>query len=115
MDRPTLVTEFGDAGPEVTVMPLGARAAWKEDADVGFLQGRFPGTCPHHLHYNLLQLHYGRHPLCTAQPFTNEQCKHGSHQKPVLSGEQMRATAPAEGANIFLPFGLSSRNCDDDI
>jgi hypothetical protein len=46
MDRPTLVTEFGDAGPEVTVMPLGARAAWKEDADIGFLQGRFPGTCP---------------------------------------------------------------------
>ena len=115
MERPTLVTEFGDAGPEFTVMPLGARAGWKRDADIGFLQGRFPGTCPHHLHHNLLQLHYGRHELCTAQPFSNEQCRHGSHAKPVLSWEQMRATAPAEGANIFLPFGLSSRNRDDDI
>ena len=27
----------------------------------------------------------------------------------------MRLTAPAEGANILLPFGLSSRNNDDDV
>ena len=46
-----------------------------------------------HLHYNLLQLHYGQHPLCTAQPFTNEQCRHGSHAKPLLTWQQMRLTA----------------------
>ena len=115
MERPTLVTEMGEAGPEVTVMPLGARAEWKRDADIGFLQGRFPGACPHHLLHNLLQLHYGRHELCTAQPFSNEQCRHGSHAKPLLRWEQMRSTAPAEGANILLPFSLSSRNSDDDV
>jgi hypothetical protein len=115
MERPTIVSEFGEAGHEVAVMPLGARAGWKRDADVGFLQGRFPGTCPHHLLHNPLQLHYGRHELCTAQPFSNEQCQHGSHAKPLLTWEQMRLTAPAEGANILLPFGLSSRNNDDDV
>ena len=115
MQRPVLVTHSGNNGLEFMVEPLGVRAEWKVDADIGFLQGRFPGICPHHLHHNLLQLHYGRHPLCTAQPFTNEQCQHGSHQKPSLTMEQMVSTAPAEGANILLPFGLSCRNCDDDV
>ena len=115
MHRPVLVTEVGEFGADTLVMPLGARAELRSDADIGFLQVRFPGICPHHLLYNLLQLHYGRHPMCTARPFSNEQCQHGSHQKPLLSEEQMRSTAPAEGANMFLPFGLSCRNCDDDV
>ena len=115
MQRPVLITQSGNNGIEVAVEPLGVRAEWKVDADIGFLQGRFPGICPHHLHHNLLQLHYSRHPSCTAQPFTNQQCQHGSHQKPLLTMEQMQSTAPAEGANILLPFGLSCRNSDDDV
>ena len=39
MHRPVLVTEVGEFRPEVLVMPLGARAEWKRDADIGFLQG----------------------------------------------------------------------------
>ena len=32
----------------------------------------------------------------------------------MLSYDQMRAAAPAEGALLLLPFGLSCRACDDD-
>ena len=47
--------------------------------------------------------------------FTNEECRHGTHARPVLAPAQVRATAPAEGALILLPFGLSCRSCDDGI
>ena len=63
MHRPVLVTEVGEFGADTLVMPLGARAEGRSDADIGFLQVRFPGICPHHLLYNLLQLPYGRHPI----------------------------------------------------
>ena len=46
-------------------------------------------------------------------PFTNEECRHGTHARPELTPAQVRATAPAEGALILLPFGLSCRACDD--
>ena len=97
------------------VWPMGSRPSWKEDADIGLLQRRFPGHCPHHLLHNLLRLHYGRHELCTAAPFSVDMCRHGTHAKPVLTHEQMRTDAPAEGALLLLPFGLSCRACDDDV
>jgi hypothetical protein len=53
---------------------------------------------------------------CTsaAAPFSVEMCQHGTHAKPELSLEQMRAAAPAEGGLLLLPFGLSCRACDDN-
>ena len=116
MERPTLVSfSSGDGSALATeVRPPFPRAGWLRDMDIALLLRRFPGHCPHHLLHNLLQLHYGRHELCTAPPFSVEMCRHGTHAKPVLSHDQMRATAPAEGALLLLPFGLSCRTCDDD-
>ena len=117
MERPVIVSvgADGDRRLQMEVWPMGSRPSWKEDADIGLLQRRFPGHCPHHLLHNLLQLHYGRHQLCTAAPFSVEMCRHGTHAKPELTPEQMRANAPAEGALLLLPFGLSCRACDDDV
>ena len=80
--------------------------------DVRFLQQRFPGFCPYHILHNLLGLHYSRHGLCTATPFSDGLCQHGSHQRPCLSEGEMSIYAPAEGALILLPFGLSRRASD---
>ena len=116
MERPVIVDVGFDASTEsfeTEVWPMGSRPAWKQDADIGLLQRRFPGHCPHHLLHNLLQLHYGRHESCTAAPFSVDMCRHGSHAKPVLTHQQIRADAPAEGALLLLPFGLSCRACDD--
>ena len=116
MERPTLVcVSDGDGSAlETEVRPPFPRAGWLRDIDIDLLLRRFPGHCPHHLLHNLLQLHYGRHELCTAAPFSVEMCRHGTHAKPVLSPDQVRATAPAAGALLLLPFGLSCRTCDDD-
>ena len=62
--------------------------------------------------HNLLSLHYSRHESCTVAPFSDQRCRHGSHQRPSLSREEMLNAAPAEGAVIFLPFGLSRRAGD---
>ena len=117
MERPVIVDVGAAAGGgfETEVWPMGTRPSWKKNADIDLLKHRFPGHCPHHLLHNLLQLHYGRHELCTAAPFSVDMCRHGTHAKPVLSPAQMRADAPAEGALLLLPFGLSCRACDDDV
>ena len=111
MERPGLVVVHGQAGTETTVALLGVKAE-QQQADILFLRHRFPGVCPHHLLHNLLRLHYGRHELCTAAPFSTETCRYGTHAKPVLSLEEIRSTAPAEGSLLFLPFGLSCRASD---
>ena len=117
MERPVIVNVAGDSGVvvETELRPFGSRSGWKQDADLALLHRRFPGHCPYHLLHNLLQLHFGRHEMCTATPFSVELCRHGTHAKPVLSPAQMRADAPAEGALLLLPFGLSCRACDDDV
>ena len=100
MERPVIVNVASDSGfdVETELRPFGSRSGWKQDADLALLHRRFPGHCPYHLLHNLLQLHYGRHEMCTAPPFSVDICKHGSHAKPVLTHDQMRADAPAEGA-----------------
>ena len=115
MERPVIVDVGFDTASgrfETEVWPMGTSPAWRRDADIELLRRRFPGHCPHHLLHNLLQLHYGRHELCTAAPFSVDMCRHGSHAKPVLTHQQIRAYAPAEGALLLLPFGLSCRACD---
>ena len=117
MERPVIGSVYdgatGEAGTKV--WPLGRRSRNFQDADLGLLHRRFPKHCPYHLLHNLLQLHYGRHEMCTAAPFSVGACKHGSHAKPELTHDQMRVYAPAEGALLLLPFGLSCRACDDDV
>mmetsp|Transcript_52055 Transcript_52055/g.138210 ORF Transcript_52055/g.138210 Transcript_52055/m.138210 type:complete len:456 (+) Transcript_52055:409-1776(+) len=117
MDRPVISNGASDSGfdVETEVRPFGSRSGWKQDADLDLLHRRFPTHCPYHLLHNLLQLHYGRHEMCTALPFSVDVCKHGSHAKPVLTHNQMRADTPAEGGLLLLPFGLSCRACDDDV
>ena len=116
MERPVITTISGVHGDEVRVLQTGpGRDPFRRAADYAFLQLRFPQHCPYHLLHNLLELHYGKHEWCTARPFSVDQCKYGSHEKPVLTEDQMRVTAPAEGALILLPFGLSCRSCDDGI
>jgi hypothetical protein len=117
MERPVIVhvSDGVASGFATEVWPLGTRPDWKKDADLALLHRRFPGHCPYHLLHNLLQLHYGRHEMCTAPPFSVDVCKHGSHAKPMLTHDQMRADAPAEGALLLLPFGLSCRACDDHV
>ena len=116
MERPVITTVSGVNGDEVRVLQTGpGRDPLRMAADHTFLRLRFPQHCPYHLLHNLLELHYGKHEWCTARPFSVDQCKYGSHSKPVLTEDQMRVTAPAEGALILLPFGLSCRSCDDGI
>ena len=112
MDCPVIVIVLGDNGLETELHPLGRRSLWHEQEDTRFLSHRFPGFCPHHILHNLLGLHYGRHESCAAAPFSDQRCRHGSHQRPSLSREEMLHAAPAEGAVIFLPFGLSRRAGD---
>jgi hypothetical protein len=76
---------FSEEGPvqllkltEHTSLPrhdLGPCYYRQRETDVDFLQRRFPGHCPHHLLHNLLNLHYSRHELCSAAPFTNDECR----------------------------------------
>ena len=115
MERPVLVMVTGDrpGDLESEIRSTGSCYYWQREAEVDFLQRRFPSHCPHHLIHNLLNLHYSRHEPCSAAPFTNDECRHGTHARPVLAPAQVRATAPAEGALILLPFGLSCRACDD--
>ena len=104
-----IIAVSGDYGPETQLWPDGLRVSWHVQKDVRFLQQRFPGFCPYHILHNLLGLHYSRHGLCTATPFSDGLCQHGSHQRPCLSREDTLRTAPAEGAVVLLPFGLSRR------
>ena len=79
------------------------------DADsLTLVQGRFPGFCPYHVVHNLLGGHYSRHPRCTASPFADVKCSHGSHSRPGDAREQ-RTHCPAVGSVVFLPLGLSYR------
>ena len=112
MECPVIVPVSGDHGPETELWPEGRRFSWHVQEDVRFLQQRFPGFCPYHILHNLLGLHYSRHGLCTATPFSDVLCQHGSHQRPCLSREETLRTAPAEGAVVLLPFGLSRRAGD---
>ena len=76
MDRAVLVCVTDDGGGlDVEVRPPVPRAGWQRGMDIDLLQQRFPGHCPHHLLHNLLQLHYSRHELCTAAPFSVEMCQ----------------------------------------
>ena len=106
MERHVVVaaTEGPDVGFFVEQRPL--ETTERDDAP-DFLKSRFPLHCPHHILHNLLNGHYGRHQLCDARPFRDEQCRHGSHSRPQLSAAEMSYTAPAAGVVIFLPFGLS--------
>ena len=112
MDCPVIVAVRGDHGPETDLHPRGRRCFWHEQEDIRFLAHRFPGFCPYHILHNLLGLHYSRHESCSAAPFTDQRCRHGSHQRPCLSEGEMSIYAPAEGALILLPFGLSRRASD---
>ena len=113
MDCPVIVVVGSlSSGLETELHPLGLRSRWHEQEDTRFLSHRFPGFCPHHILHNLLGLHYSRHESCTAAPFSDQSCRHGSHQRPGLSREEMIYAAPADGAVIFLPFGLSRRAGD---
>jgi hypothetical protein len=115
MERAFVVGHSDEHSSETELYPMGvARPDGQDTVDAtAFLQHRFQGHCPHHLLHNLLNLHYGQHPHCTAPPFTNAECRHGSHARPVLSVQEMMATAPATGAVIFLPFGLACRAAND--
>ena len=80
-------------------------------ADAGSLtlvHRRFPGFCPYHIVHNLLGGHYSRHPECTATPFADVACRHGSHSRPDDAQEQS-THCPAIGSVVFLPLGLSYR------
>ena len=109
MERAFIVGHGDHDNYESELYPLGDPSGFQAN-DHALLQQRFPGHCPHHLLHNLLNLHYSRHPMCTARPFTDAQCVHGSHARPMLSQEQKMNTAPARGSVIFLPFGLSYRS-----
>jgi hypothetical protein len=76
--------------------------------NVTLLQGRFPGSCPYHLLHNLLGGHYSRAPQCTASPYTDAACRHGSHSRPGMEMDEY-AHCPSVGAVVLLPFGLSYR------
>ena len=77
------------------------------DADsLTLVHRRFPGFCPYHIVHNLLGGHYSRHPQCTASPFADVTCAHGSHSRPDDAQDQ---DAPALGSVVFLPLGLSYR------
>ena len=109
-----VVVGVGEFDDKFELHQLGLRSApHLRTADTAFLQQRFPQHCPHHLLWNLLDLHYSRHPSCSAAPFTDEQCQHGSHSRPVLPEQIVWQTAPAQGAVIHLPFGLSFRAATD--
>ena len=113
MDCPVIViVGSASSGLDTELHPLGRRSRWHVQEDTRFLAHRFPGFCPHHILHNLLGLHYSRHESCTAAPFSDQRCRHGSHQRPGLSREEMIHAAPAEGAVIFLPYGLSRRAGD---
>jgi hypothetical protein len=112
LNCPVIIAVSGDYGPETELWPDGRRVSWHEQEDLRFLQQRFPGFCPYHILHNLLGLHYSRHGFCTAAPFSDGLCRHGSHQRPSPSREETISTAPAEGAVVFLPFGLSRRAGD---
>ena len=77
--------------------------------NVTLLQERFPGFCPYHLLHNLVGGHYSRARQCTAEPYRDVACQHGSHSRP---GQEhiSYAHCPAVGALVLhLPFGLSYR------
>jgi hypothetical protein len=115
MERAFVVGHSDEHSSETELYPMGVALpnGQNTEAATAFLQHRFQGHCPHHLLHNLLNLHYGQHPQCTAPPFTNAGCRHGSHARPVLSVQEVMATAPARGAVIFLPFGLACRAMND--
>lgn len=60
---------------------------------------------PFHILHSLLSLHYSKHQQCTAKPFTNERCKHGSHAWPRGDGarEQDR---PARKGDVVMHLAL---------
>ena len=84
------------------------------DADsLTLVHRRFPGFCPYHIVHNLLGGHYSRHPQCTASPFADVTCAHGSHSRPEDAQDQ---DAPAWGSVVFLPLGLSYRaGCEGSL
>ena len=56
------------------VAALGAQ--YEENVEV--IRRRFPRNCPHHILNNLVFLSYDKHHECTATPFSDETCVHGS-------------------------------------
>ena len=67
---------------------------------------RFPEFCPYHVVHNLLGGHYSQHPQCTAAPFRDVECSHGSHSRPI-NAQSQRPHCPAMGSVVFLPLGFS--------
>ena len=95
------------------------------EQNVGLLRRTFMGSCPHHILHNLINGSYKRHRFCTAEPFTNAQCKYGSHARPHQWGWHIEAPRLASGVVVPLAFGLFGRvgsseltigcpDCDDD-
>ena len=90
--------------------------ALQADADaLTLVQRRFPGFCPFHIVHNLLGGHYSRHQQCTATPFTDVTCSHGSHSRPS-DAQGQRTHCPSLGSVVFLPLGLSYRaGCEGSL
>ena len=81
-------------------------------ANLLLVKERFPDFCPFHVLHNLVGGHYSRAPQCSAEPFRDVTCEHGSHSRPVYNwndAQEYRWDCPALGAVTFLPFGLSFR------
>ena len=115
MSRTVLVpgSSFGDGDPrprEIVDDTLQVDAG-----SITLMQERFPRFCPYHLLHNLLGGHYSRSPPCSAEPFKDVQCVHGSHSRPPPDAYASTA-CPAQGAVVYLPFGLSCRaGCVDSL
>ena len=110
MERHAVTASPDDRGTGGYVFQVSLLPTVEEQEEAtSFISQRFPAHCPHHLLHNLVNGHYTQHQLCSARPFQNEQCRHGTHARPQLPADEMERCAPAAGALIFLPFGLSCR------
>ena len=101
-----LVGPPGTNGPDIFRVDDGLRV---DAHSLTLVQERFPGFCPYHILHNLLGGHYSRHSHCTAAPFADVTCNHGSHARPNDADSQ-RTHCPALGSVVFLPLVLDLNN-----
>ena len=83
------------------------------DKNVDKLRRLHPRSCPHNILHNLLNGSFKRHIFCTAEPFKNGICQHGSHARPVPPAKQELRLAM--GVVVPLGFGLSARVGDAEV
>jgi hypothetical protein len=55
--------------------------------NLGVIRRKYPGLCPYQVAHNVLGGHFDRHDACTAAPFCDGVCVHGSHSDPARSAE----------------------------